>query len=83
MKLLPDARMVDIRIVEVPYQWRGMVPEREVTNVDNSRFIQLAHEPSGTQYTVEVETSVSEANEVARLRAEAKLAFIKALHGDA
>lgn len=83
MKLLPDARMVDIRIVEVPHQWRGMVPEREVSNIDNSRFIRLAHEPSGTQYSVEVEATVAEAREAARLRAEAKLAFIKALHGDA
>jgi hypothetical protein len=83
MRLQPDAKMVDIRIIEVPYQWKGLAPDREIVSESNSSFIKLEHIPSATQYSVAVGAAVREREEVARLRAEAKLSFIKALRGDA
>ena len=76
--------MVDIRIVEVQIQWRGLAPDREIAANDNCRCIRLEHEPSGVEYSVEIKViNGLGTKDVARLRAEAKLAFIKALHGDA
>ena len=83
MKLIPDAKMVDIRIVEVPYLWKGTALEREIGSMDNRSFIKLVHEPTQTPFSVEVGSSEFDANQIARLRAEAKLAFIKVLTGDA
>ncbi|WP_230970032.1 hypothetical protein [Nitrogeniibacter aestuarii] len=83
MKLIPDAKMVDIRIVEVPYPWKGVVPERELGSMENRSFIKLVHEPTHTPFSVDVGSSAFDANQIGRLRAEAKLAFIKVLTGDA
>lgn len=82
MKRQPDARMVDIQIVEVPHQWKGLVPDREIMSEDNTGVIRLIHQPSGIQHSVQVDTSGLDVMKAARLRAEAKLAFIKLLHGD-
>ncbi|WP_255990719.1 hypothetical protein [Chitinolyticbacter albus] len=83
MRLHPNAKMVDIRIVEVPYQWKGMVPARETNSEANSCFIILLHEPSGTQHMVKVDGQVSDTEVIARLRAKAKIEFVKLLLGDA
>jgi hypothetical protein len=82
MKRHRDAKMVDIRIVEVPSQWKGLAPDREVASEGNTRFIKLEHVPSGTKYSVEVGAEIQDREGVARSRAEAKLAFIRALRGD-
>jgi hypothetical protein len=78
----PDASMVDIRIVEVPYQWKGLAPDREIGSETNDSFIKLEHVPSGTKYSVKVTPTVHDREMVSRSRAKAKLAFIKVLHGD-
>jgi hypothetical protein len=82
MKHLPNAKIVDIRIVEVPYQWKGKVPRQEIGSEDNRDCICLVHDPSGIEYRVEVELNIEEPQEIAKRRAEAKLAFIHELHGE-
>lgn len=82
LRHIPDARMVDIRIVEVPYQWEGKVPVKEIGSAGNRNVICLVHEPTGITYQVEVDPNISEPQEVARKRAEAKLEFIHQLHGE-
>lgn len=79
----PDAKMVDIRIVEVPYRWKGMAPDREIISETNTSFIKLKHLPSATEYSVEVDAAVQDRDGVSRSRAQAKLAFMRALSGDA
>jgi hypothetical protein len=83
MEIHPDARMVDIKIMQVPCGWRGMAPEREIGSSHNRNLITLIHIVSGTQYSVEVPETVADGKEVAELRAKAKIKFIHELHGQA
>ena len=82
MELHPKARMVDIQIIEVPYQWRGLATSSEIVSAENSSFIKLIHKPTGILYRFEVEADGLGATEVAEYRAKAKLAFIHELHGE-
>lgn len=82
MELHLEARMVEIHIIEVPYQWKGMAPSAEIGSAENSRFIKLVHKPTGIQYSFEVEADGLGTAEVAECRAKAKLAFIHELHGE-
>lgn len=82
MKHVPDAKMVDIRIVEVPHQWKGKMPVQEIGSKENHNFIYLVHQLTGTKFRVEVKPAISDPNEIARQRAEAKLAFIHELIGE-
>jgi hypothetical protein len=82
VKHVPDARMVDIRIVEVPHHWEDKVPAKEIGPEDNRNVICLVHEPTGITYRVEVDPNISEPQVIAKKRAEAKLEFIHQLHGE-
>ena len=82
MEVNPNARMVDIKIVEVPYGWFGFAPKSEIKEPGNNSLIKLIHVPSGTTYVVEVPSSVSDGAEAAEYRARAKIAFIHELHGE-
>jgi len=82
MELHTEARMVDIQIVEVPYQWKGLAPSGEIGSAENLSFIKLIHKPTGIQYRFEVEADGLGVAEVAECRAKAKLAFIHELHGE-
>lgn len=82
METLPDAKMVDIKIVEVPFCWAGFAPDREIGTRVNKNEIKLVHIPSGIQYVVEAPESVSNSIEAAELRAKARIQFIHELHGE-
>lgn len=82
MQIHPDARMVDIVIVEVPYGWRGMAPEYETMSSHNCNLIKLTHVISGIHYSVAAPETVSSSKEAAELRAKAKIKFIHELHGE-
>ena len=81
MNIIPGAKMVDIRIVKVPYAWKGLVPKSETATEDNIDKIILVHEPSGTKFEVSASSEQLSRAEVAKRRAEAKLTFIHKLHG--
>lgn len=83
MEIYPDAKMVDIKIVQVPCGWRGMAPESEIGTSQNQKFITLIHVVSGSEYSVEVPETVADTKEATALRAKAKLRFIHELHGEA
>jgi len=78
----PEARMVDIQIIEVPCQCKGLAPSNEIGPADNLSLIMLIHKPTGIQYRFEVEADGLGVAEVAECRAKAKLAFIHELHGE-
>ena len=82
MEVIPNARMVDLKIVEVPYGWFGFAPKNELNEPGNHNLIKLIHMPSGATYAVEVPTSESDAAETAEYRARAKISFIHELHGE-
>lgn len=83
MEIHPDVKMVDIKIMEVPYSWRGMAPEREIGLSNNRNLIKLIHIISGVQYSVESPEIVTSSREASELRAKAKIKFIHELHGEA
>lgn len=60
-----------------------MAPEQEIGSEENAGFIILIHDPSGIQYRVEADGNVTHREQIASLRAKAKLAFMRELHGDA
>lgn len=82
METLPDAKMVDIKIVEVPFCWSGFAPDGEIGARENRSEIKLVHIPSGIQYVVQAPESVSNSREAAELRAKAKIRFVHELHGE-
>tara|TARA_B100001540_G_scaffold225559_1_gene199750 strand:+ start:61 stop:312 length:252 start_codon:yes stop_codon:yes gene_type:complete len=82
MNLIPSARMVEIRILKVPYSWKGIAPKNETVAEDNIDKIVLVHEPSGTEFVVSANAEPLSKSEVMKCRAEAKLEFIHKLHGE-
>ncbi len=76
MEIYPEAKMVVIQIVEVPHQWKGIVPDREIGSSNNSGQIKLVHVPTGVDFVVRVTSYVSNRKEASTLRAQAKLEFI-------
>ncbi len=83
MESHPNAKMVDIKIMEVPYGWRGLASEGEIGSSLNLNLIKLTHTISGIEYSVEVPETVTGYEESAELRAKAKIKFIHELHGEA
>jgi hypothetical protein len=81
MEPIPDAKIADISIVEVPCQWKGMVPESEIGPEENTSLIRLRHEPSNTYHVVRVRAEDLSADQIAESRAMAKLEFIHILRG--
>lgn len=82
MKIIPEAKMVDIKILEVPFSWAEYVPVGELVSSKNRGEIRLVHVPSGTLYTVPVPAFVGSAVEATKMRAMAKLRFIHELQGE-
>jgi hypothetical protein len=82
MDVNPNAKMVDIKILEVPYGWFGFVPKSVATKQENHNLIKLIHLPSGTENSIEVPASVRDKEEAAEYRAKTKISFIHELHGE-
>jgi hypothetical protein len=82
MEIIPNAKMVEIKIVEVPYGWLGFASKNETSEPENHNFINLIHTPSGTKYTYKAPEKVNNSSEAAEYRAKAKITFIHELHGE-
>lgn len=82
MKIISDAKMVDIKIIEVPYTWKNHVSSLELGSTENIEYIHLIHKPSGTKFSVLVDKNISDCSKIAESRAKAKIIFIHNLRDE-
>ena len=77
-----QASMTEIKILEVPYQWKDLSPNCEYGSEENTTTVFLVHEPSGIKYEIEIPEQALDGSDAAKFRAKSKLMFIHKLHDD-
>ena len=82
METIPTAKLVEIKIVEVPFQWKELSQNCEYGSEHNRDTVKLIHKPSGTEYSVKINEQVLTGKDVVTIRAKSKLKFMYELLGE-